>query len=66
MTFDPDLLTLVAKVYDGGSLTIARSACVLRFIDLHMRLLRKKYSLTFELVPQLLRILLREGAKIRP
>ncbi len=51
MTFDPDLLTLVAKVYGGGSLTVARSACVLRFIDLHMRLLGRKYSLTFELVP---------------
>jgi hypothetical protein len=41
MTFDPDPLTLVAKVYGGGSLTVARSVCVFIFIDLHKRLLRE-------------------------
>ncbi len=42
MTFDPDLLTLIAKIYGGDSLTVARSVCVLSFIDLHTLLLQKK------------------------
>jgi hypothetical protein len=41
MTFD--LLTLGAKVYGGGggSLTVARTVCVLSFIDLHKQFYEK-------------------------
>ncbi len=63
MTFEPDLFTLVAKVYGGASLTIARSVSVLRFIDLHMWLLRKNIHRPLNLYPSYQGFYKGEGAK---